>query len=159
MHFIEILHTTEVTSLLYKCWKLQFRQNELSSSHSCFSCHPFPVLKISLKMWENCWSTNILLFSSLLPHWQELLIVSSSIFCSGEWRWCIHLLFVWCINMTWLWPRHVLDTCTQNWLCYSFFAHHGSYKILYLAYWKPLPSVVSSCNYTYPFCLEKHKLF
>jgi len=26
-------------------------------------------------------------------------------------------------------------------------AHHGSYKILHIAYWKLLPSVVSSCNY------------
>lgn len=118
MIFIERLHTTEVTPLLHKRWKLQFRQNELSPTHSCFSCHPFPVLKISSKMWENCWSTNTSSFSSLLPHWQGLLIVSSSIFCSGEWRWCTHLLFVWYIKMTWLWPRHVLETWIQNWLCY-----------------------------------------
>lgn len=54
MLFIERLLTTEVTPLLHKCWKLQFRQNELSPTHSCFSCHPFPVLKISSKMWGNC---------------------------------------------------------------------------------------------------------
>jgi hypothetical protein len=141
MHFLQGMYKT------YMWWKLKYRKINLIP-HSCFSCHPFPALTIFCEMWETCWKTNILLSSSLLLHYQELLIVSLYIFYSGEWRWCT----ICYMNDTLI--QHGSDLVTSlrhvwiSWiLLLQFLAYRNNNKILNTAHWKLLPSVVTGSRY------------